>query len=401
MPPLTWTAKPDPDSETPASASQRSAIVSVPCERLFIFAKSGSLVVAAGRDRATRWLFQLWDVNHWKRLGEANDLPAGMWSPELRANGQLSADRKFLVAQGDDHSLGVWSLDGSVKPWKIPEPGLMGRRVFGFAGNRIVVVHEETGQLVGKYWDPASKQPSSACRISYPRNSPFRSMALSPRGKYLLCLFDRLQAYELAGGQLVGEAALPANCKQVPSNAERICVSRDGSEIAALTKVSPDAYRLLCWRMHDGQLAFDVSLSTTVLSQLDIPGHNFEFLPDENGWLFGQYVIPRQPGGLSADAFNSSQSPAGTIEAWVGQDRVLISAGNKFSIYRLPRQPSGKFAAGYVPAIDCSLARSDAREVDGQVRHPTGDFQPLPGHSLNGPTFCRGCTAYLNDVNMA
>ncbi len=294
--PVSWRSLNDPPVEPVAPLSEKNINFNLPrgaSKDNIYFSTTYSPFLGVESRRGAQSEFELWDLRTQNRQGRlAGDLridrqtyaldPLGMWlATKSLTSGGKSIDIYSFSEGGKAATINLDNHPDYVE----------------FAGPDRVVIGA-TFQRAFEVWDLRAER--QVATFSVPARPDKDSLAVSPGGRYIIMCStedDRLRAYDLNNGQLIGEIDLPAE-GSYSAYCKGTAFSPDGEELAGLFEVSSKPI-ILCWNTRSGKLEAEHRFE----DRNDLPnsfGYNsraIDWLTFQDAWLVrGETVVDRQSG---------------------------------------------------------------------------------------------------------
>lgn len=169
-----------------------------------------------------------------------------------------------------------------------------------------------------------------------PSRQPPSAAAVSPGGRYLAAIGQRLQMWDLTTQELVNDLAAPQGEAAIAPSA--LCFSPDGRELAALGRRQPPS--LMLWSLDRGDPAVWPLSDQTVFGE----DGDFRALPDGSGWwTTSGHLIQRKgifPMKLGAGDQGCRYAPLGFLDA----QTLVIAAGSWIGAARFDPNGGGRIA---------------------------------------------------------
>lgn len=187
------------------------------------------------------------------------------------------------------------------------------------------------------------------------------AIGISPGGAFLAGVSwpqGSMRVYDLATGQLVGQAPTP----KVNGQSVRcfgVAFSPDGAEVAGLFEYF-GAYRIVCWDAATGKMLSDHDLGKEIQRPAFYTAQGIEWFPDKSAWLvLGHSIIDRAAGKqvwvFPFDGQNLKPSPRRFLDA----DHVLVVSFQPSMALRTAIVPRDKIA-GAVKIVQSGGNAADA-----------------------------------------
>ena len=354
-----WTLKVDPPGTPPSAPASKDFAIPFPAN----FGGGGEVLypstpgpfVAIGKNFFDNDVRQVWDVSTRKLVGTFK--------------GQLGLDDKTLALSGD----GAY-LAGKPNSRKTVEVRATrnGRMVQSFDVDSPFVdfidfaSHDRVlfGRLQDKKLQVCDiKSGDKVCDVALVREADKDAVALSPGRAYLAVASwhdGTLRVYDLANGQVVGEAPTP---KKNGQNVRCFGMgfSADGTELAGLFEYF-GAYRVVCWNVLDGKMLADFDLGKEIQRPTFYASRGIDWFPDKSALLvLGYAIVDRSTGKkvwtLPFDAQNFKVGP----RRFLDDDHALVVTHQPSPALRTAVIPRDKIAGAV------QIVRSGGNAADASL----------------------------------
>lgn len=337
-----WSAKVDPPAQAVPAPTNKSFAIPFPGN----FGGGGeatypavpSPFVAIGKNFFDNDVRQVWDLSARKQVGAVKG-PL-QWDDKtvaLSGDGALivgKTNRKLVEVRNTKTGRIAQTFDLDTPFVDFIEFAGPGRVVYGKLGDRRL--------LVG---DVKSGDKVSELRLG--ANVPAEGVAISPGGSYLVAASNtegRLEVFDAATGQVVGEAPAPRK-NGTAIHCAGLAFADDGSELAGLFE-SFGAFTLVVWDAASGRMMDEFDLGKTVQKPTFYKDRGVAYFPDKAALLvLGCAVVDRQSGrkvwNLPFDDKNLKVSPRHFLDA----DHAVVVSFAPGMALRTAEVPRDKIAA--------------------------------------------------------
>ena len=372
-----WKLKVDPPG-TPTAAPATKEF-SIPFPANFggggeaLYPSTPSPFVAIGKNVFDNDARQVWDLSTKKMVGTIR--------------GQIGLDDKTLALSGDGAYLaGKQTFRKSVEV-RATKNGKMVQSFdvdspfvdfVDFAGRDRVVF----GRLQDKKLQVFDiKSGDKVCDVSLAKEAEKDASALSPgRGYLALASWNdgTLRVYDLADGQLVGEAPTP---KRKGQNVRcfGLGFSPDGSELAGLFEYFGE-HQVVCWSVADGKMIADINLGKEVQRPTFYASKGIEWFPDKSALLvLGYAIVDRSSGKMVWTLPFDKQDRKVSPRRFLDNEHALVVTSRPSMALRTDVVPRDKIAGAV------AIVRSGGNAADAALSPlRPGDYSGAKAVDLRG-----------------
>ena len=199
--------------------------------------------------------------------------------------------------------------------------------------------------------------------VSLAKEAEADAAAFSPGRGYLALVSwhgGGLRVYDLADGQLVGEAPTPKQ-KGLDVRCFGLAFSADGSELAALFEFFGE-HRVVCWNVADGKMLADFNLGKEVQRPTFYASRGLEWLPDRSALLvLGHAIVDRSSGKVVWTLPFDKQDRKVGPRRFLDNEHALVVASRPAMALRTEVIPKDKIAGAV------ALVRSGGNAADAAL----------------------------------
>jgi WD40 repeat protein len=243
---------------------------------------------------------EVWDLERVERIGRISELGYTKWPYALSPDGGYFAAWTHRTSEDPRDVVNVWSIDtGALACTLVPEKAGMTMGL-GFAGPRLLVsIAQRSPKPLLQLWDPSNGRLLRSLDLE-DGSGWGTSTAVSPGGRYLVKIDEKIRIYDLLEGKLAGEIQWAARSSAAWWNCRGVSFSPDGAELVAVVQTKSEV-KFFRWDLATGEMLQEKSHTEPLLQSTPpfnaLGGSQVHGLPSVGGWLLDSSRILRAETG--------------------------------------------------------------------------------------------------------